>query len=46
MNEYFLGIDASKGYADFVLLDSKKIIVEILTILAILSCDLGFIITV
>ena len=28
MNEYFLGIDASKGYADFVLLDSKKRIVE------------------
>jgi len=28
MNEYFLGIDASKGYADFVLLDSQKITVE------------------
>ena len=28
MNEYFLGIDASKGYADFVLLDSQKVTVE------------------
>ena len=24
MNEYFLGIDASKGYSDFVMLDEKK----------------------
>lgn len=24
MNEYFLGIDASKGYSDFVMLDDKK----------------------
>jgi len=28
MSEYFLGIDVSKGYADFVLLDNKKNIVE------------------
>jgi len=28
MNEYFFGIDASKGYADFVLLDSQKVTVE------------------
>jgi transposase len=24
MNQYFLGIDASKGYSDFVMLDAKK----------------------
>ena len=24
MNDYFLGIDASKGYSDFVMLDGKK----------------------
>lgn len=28
MSEYFLGIDVSKGYADFILLDNKKNIVE------------------
>ena len=28
MSEYFLGIDSSKGYADFVLLDSQKVTVE------------------
>ena len=28
MNEYFFGIDASKGYADFLILDSKKATVE------------------
>ena len=24
MNQYFLGIDASKGYSDFVMLNAKK----------------------
>jgi hypothetical protein len=24
MNEYFIGIDASKGYSDFVMLNEKK----------------------
>ena len=24
MNQYFLGIDASKGYSDFVMLNEKK----------------------
>lgn len=28
MSSYFLGIDASKGYADFVVVDSRKRIVE------------------
>lgn len=28
MSEFFLGIDVSKGYADFILIDSQKIIVE------------------
>lgn len=28
MSEYFLGIDISKGYADFILLDHKKNIIE------------------
>ena len=28
MNNYYLGIDVSKGYADFVMLDKDKIIVE------------------
>ena len=28
MQEYFLGIDVSKGYADFVMLDAQKRIVE------------------
>lgn len=28
MSDYFLGIDVSKGYADFILLDSNKNIVE------------------
>lgn len=28
MTEFFLGIDVSKGYADFVLIDSKKNIIE------------------
>ena len=28
MSEYFLGIDVSKGYADFILLDSNKNIIE------------------
>jgi len=28
MSEYFLGIDVSKGYADFIILDNKKNIVE------------------
>jgi len=28
MSEYFLGIDVSKGYADFILLDNKKNIIE------------------
>ncbi len=27
MNDYFLGVDASKGYSDFVMLDGKKQIV-------------------
>lgn len=28
MSEYFLGIDVSKGYADFILLDNQKNIIE------------------
>ena len=28
MKQYFLGIDVSKGYADFMLLDSQKRVVE------------------
>jgi len=28
MESYFMGIDVSKGYADFVILDAKKNIVE------------------
>lgn len=28
MSEYFLGIDVSKGYADFILLDNNKNIIE------------------
>jgi transposase len=28
MNSFFLGVDASKGYADFVILDSNKKLVE------------------
>lgn len=28
MEQYYLGIDASKGYADFVILDEKKQMVE------------------
>ena len=24
MNNYYLGVDVSKGYADFVMLDDKK----------------------
>jgi hypothetical protein len=28
MPEYFLGIDVSKGYADFILLDNNKNIIE------------------
>ena len=28
MKEYFMGIDVSKGYADFVILDKKKWVVE------------------
>jgi len=28
MSQYFLGIDVSKGYADFILLDNNKNIIE------------------
>jgi len=28
MESYFMGIDVSKGYADFVILDGKKNVVE------------------
>lgn len=28
MNEYYLGIDASKGYSDFVIIDNRKDIIE------------------
>ena len=28
MKHYYLGIDASKGYADFVILDAKKLIIQ------------------
>ena len=28
MESYYMGIDVSKGYADFVILDAKKDVVE------------------
>ena len=28
MQRFYLGIDASKGYADFVILDANKVIVQ------------------
>ena len=28
MSDFFLGIDASKGYADFIILDQNKNIIE------------------
>ena len=40
MSEYFLGIDVSKGYADFIILDNKKILSRITFSLTIPSMDI------